>query len=338
LALLMQTLELARHDDVRVLVRIWGHLPSVVEEQVKAAGGFLLDGRAPIGFFAQCFRSDMTMVGGQLVRANISIASLLFMAVGAACVRIAGGRVSARGLGVGEVTGIRKWLYRAFFAMADRVNVRDESSLVHAKALFGPDRVTLTADMAFLPSAIHERLQGSGSEGRTLVIAPCRDAQEQRTMESPCLKGLIEVATTSLPEAEIAFACHDPRPRMDGEASQRISELCGLADFTLSDGLVLDDLLRTYSDAALVITNRLHAGIFALIAQRPVIVVADQTGKVTSLAAMFDLPTLRLDQAYKPEDLEAMVGEALNFDQQKRRMSLEAAAKRAALNLLPARA
>ncbi len=214
--------------------------------------------------------------------------------------------------------------------------MRDESSLAHALAAFGRHQITLTADMAFLPGDMRERLQGDGADGRSLVIAPCRDAEEQRTMESPHLRGLIEVVARKLPEAAIVFACHDARPHMDREASRRISELCGLTGFVLSDGLILDDLLGVYSDAALVVTNRLHAGIFAVVANRPVIVVADQAGKVTCLADMFDLPILRLGQAYKPDELEAMVGEALNFDRGKRQTLLDAASKRAALNLLPA--
>ncbi len=149
------------------------------------------------------------------------------------------------------------------------------------------------------------------------------------------MRDLVEVVTEKLPEAGIVFACHDPRPQMDREAANRISGLCSLTHFVLSDGLVLDDLLQVYSDAALVVTNRLHAGIFAVVANRPVIVVADQAGKVSCLAAMFDLPILRLGQAYKPHELEAMVGEALNFDRKKRQTLLDAASKRAALNLLP---
>lgn len=314
LALTLQNLELARADGRTAYVRRWAQLPDAIEAQVKAAGGALINGRAPAALLAVAARADIVIGGGQLVRDNISHKALALLFAAVCATRAAGGTVTTRGLGVSRVQSrLRRLLWRGVLRLCDRINVRDAGSVRNALLLSAPNRVALTADMAFLPTTLHDRLHHSGAPGNTLLIAPCRDGSEGRSLDGPGFAAVLAAARAALPCREIAFACHDPRTGMDGAAADAIDAAYALDGVRL-EGYGLDALFSAYTDAALVITNRLHSVVFALLAERPVLVVDDGTHKIASVAELFDLPVAQHMQAYAPAEAQALVARALAPD------------------------
>lgn len=329
LALLLQNLE-AAPPTRRLYVRRWSPLPDAIEAQVAAAGGILVSGRGA-AFLALAFRSDIVIGGGQLVRDNVSLASLVTQLAAGLAARGGGGRVETRGLGVGRITrAIPRLLWRLLLRLAPVVRVRDEASARNAAALVGEGRVRLTADMAFLPGRLHARASPD-TPARHILIAPCTDPGEDRAFDGPGLPLLAAALGKALPDLPIAYAAHDPRPGMDAQAAEALAAR-GLAGRPPAHGWSLPALLADYHAAALVVTNRLHAIIFALLAGRPVLIVDDGNSKTAAIATRFAIPSVSL---VRNGDVSAAVDVALRYDRAARAETLATMARAAAANLAP---
>ncbi len=329
LALLLQNLEAAPRTR-RLYVRRWAALPEEIEAQVAAAGGTLVSGRGT-ALQALAFRSDIVIGGGQLVRGNVSLASLVTQLIACLAARGGGGRVETRGLGVGRITrAVPRLLWRLLLRLAPVVNVRDEASADNAATLVGRDRVRLTADMAFLPSRLHARA-AADTAARHILIAPCTDPGEDRAFNGPGLPLLAAALARALPDLPIAYAAHDPRPGMDAQAAEALAAH-GLAGRIPTHGWSLSALLADYHAAALVVTNRLHAIIFALLAGRPVLIVDDGNSKTAAIAARFAIPSVSL---IRNGEVSAAVDAALRYDRAVRAETLAAMARASAANIAP---
>lgn len=330
LALLMQNLE-AKAPERRAYVRRWSGLPDEIVFQVEAAGGFLVNGRRGLRFAALARRCDIVIGGGQLVRDNISLRSLVFQYAAALAARAGGGTVTTRGLGVGAIrNGKRRILWRALLRLTPKVFVRDTASEHNAAALVGSNRVVRTADMAFLPSRLHTAAHADEVAGDRVLIAPCIDLSEDRSIDGLAFPALLAAIRAALPDQALVFACHDPRPGMDGFAADRLIDAHALSDARKSDGYDLAALLGEYHAAALIVTNRLHAVIFSLLADRPVLVVDDGTRKTAAMAERFGIPSVTMaDAAAMPGAVRA----ALDYDAPARARALTEMARQAARNL-----
>lgn len=329
LALLLQNLEIARRDGRDAVVRRWAPIPDEIVTQVEAAGGRLLNGQDLRSFLAVAVRSDMVIGGGQLIRDNVSLRSLLFLVAGTLAVRRGGGMISTRGLGVSIIRDVKRaFLWRQVLKRAEDIRVRDLASRTNALELLPKAKVRLTADMAFLPSALHAHAAGR-SGGQRILIAPCIDGSENRDMDGPVLKQLVDAARRRFPDAEIVFACHDPRPGMDGFAADTLIRSLGLASSRKFDGYDLRGLLAEYQGAALVITNRLHSVIFSLLMRKPVLVVSDGAKKIEAVASQFSVPLVSLGA----NNADSAVDAALTGDANVREAALSKMADLAALNI-----
>lgn len=342
LALLAQNLEVARRDGRRALVRRYAPLPPEVEAQVMAAGGAFVDGRRPLAFLRAAWGRDVVIGGGQLVRDNVSLRALAILAAGIAAARAGGGRVTARGLGVGRLRDpARRRLWGAILGRCDRVAVRDAGSAAAARDLAPRAPVVLAADMAFLPSRLHGTIRGPNGptdgtrEDGLILVAPCLDPGEGRSMEGPGLAALLALAREAVGPGRAVLACHDPRPGMDGLAADRIAAGLPATPFDRLDGYALETLLAAYRGAALVVTNRLHATIFSLLSGAPVLVVADGTAKTREACEAFAIPSVDLTGPPDEAGLGAAVAAALGFDRAARAAALADASRRAELNLAP---
>lgn len=330
LALVLQNLE-HLPAGATAYVRRWAPLPPEIERQVREAGGTLVDSRNLVAFVALASRCDIVIGGGQLVRGNVSLASLVAQYAGARAARWRGGVVTTRGLGVGPIHDRkRRLLWKALLRLARDVRVRDAQSVKNAAALVGRHRVVQTADAAFIPGRLHDRTAAPAAARDRILVAPCIDGSEARSMAAPLFARILEAARRRRPDDALVFVCHDPRPGMDVAAARSLIDGLALSDARLQASYDLDALLDEYRHASLVVTNRLHAIIFALLADCAILVVDDGTAKTRFIAARFDLPLVA--QA-APVDVERATWRALDHVPGSRQRVLRAMATAAASNL-----
>lgn len=278
LALLLETLRLAQGR--RTLVRQWSSLPTGIIAQVQRAGGTVLDGRRLFSCLSEARRCDLIVGGGQIVRQNTSLRALFYLTLIATAVRWSGGVIRTQGLGISHTQGLRAWLWCVILKWADVLNVRDEASWRRAVQLCPRTVVRKTADMV-----LQGEIAALANEARTepaIIVALCEDASEDRGANQERLLALLSEAQRRFPDAMLLGAVHDLRPGADETALARLrSSGVGIRQFDA--GGDLGSLLAIYRDARLVITNRLHAGLFASLFGRPVIVLDDGNDKLNVL-------------------------------------------------------
>jgi hypothetical protein len=137
LALLAQSVAAGRSQGRQVYVRQWSPPPPVIARQVEALGATIVSERELAALLRLAPRCDAVIGGGQMVRGNVSLPSLIAMIWTLMLVRLGGGRVSGWGMGVGPVRGrLTRSLWRLVFRPGERIAVRDARSLDHARRLF----------------------------------------------------------------------------------------------------------------------------------------------------------------------------------------------------------
>lgn len=314
------------------IVRRWASLPEPIERQVLEAGGGIAPGKALLAFAKKAYGAEVVFGGGQLVRDNVSPVALFGLLLAVVSARMGGGRLVTRGLGVSRIDSrLRRWLWRAVLWPCEAVCLRDEASARNLRHLFPGKRHSVHADMAFLPlCSTHAIVPGEEAGRRWLVIAPCIDGSEGRSLEGRGLDAAVEAALQRIPNARIVVACHDPRAQMDKAAAARLVARWPQRDVTVLDGYELSELTNLYREAGLVITNRLHALIFAILADAPAVAIEDGTSKVQAVAGAFAVPVLDRNDA---SAADRCVTAALSFDRVARSRIRDAAAVRAAGNL-----
>lgn len=333
LLLLLQNLEF---DGPGAIVRRWIDLPQDIQQQVCDAGGRLVPGRRIVAFARQCLGRDLVIGGGQLVRDNTSLRSLAGLLLAAMAVRISGGRVMTRGLGVSRLTSRpRRMLWSRILGLADRVNVRDHASERNAARLVAPRHIVRTADMAFVETGAKQRLFARfvGAARQGMVIAPCIDSSEGRTLAGPGLDALVEAAQAAGLADAVTIACHDPRPEMDPMAGAVLIARYADKPVALAQANGLPDLAALYGRSALVLTNRLHAMIMAAHAGAPVIALDQPEGKLTMYAAELGVAVVAPDAALTPQQAQALVAGAVGYDRAAREAAMARVGREAARNL-----
>jgi len=324
LALLLQNLELARSDGRRKFVRRWGRPPPVVEAQVAAAGGELFSGRDALEILHAAWRADCLIGGGQLVRDNASIPSLVSLLLCTVISRASGGKVSTRGLGVSRIrSAARRLLWRAVLSTCNEIVVRDEASAAHVRDLGVRRRVVIRADMAFAPTSLHAR-RAAPTEPTTpvLVIAPCIDVGEGRSIDGAAFASLIPALREATPGIKLRFVCHDPRPSMDVAAANSLATSHHLEGAAILDGYELGALLDEYARASVVVTNRLHALIFSMILGRPAIAIDDGDPKLHAICEAFRIPAIARNSQPSRTELRSVIEAATGFDREARTRTL----------------
>lgn len=335
LALLAQSVAAGRNQGRQVYVRQWAPPPPLIARQVEALGTTIVSDRHLLALLRLAPRCDAVIGGGQMVRGNVSLASLIAMIWTLALVRLGGGQVAGWGMGVGLVRGrLARLLWRLVFRPGERIAVRDALSLDHARRLFPARTLVQSADMAFLPGALHRDLLAEDSERTTILIAPCIEASEGRSIDGEGFPTLLACVKQHRPKAPLVVACHDPRPEVDGGAADWL-----IAYYDLNEAHKLDDgqlstLCEAYRHAVLTITNRLHASIFTLLSGGALLVVDDGSDKMRALCRDFGIPSIRISGPPDAALIAKTVGAALNFDRKARKKAMLRIARRAQSNLL----
>jgi polysaccharide pyruvyl transferase WcaK-like protein len=298
LALLLQCADgiRRRYGSARITARQWARPHQCVLAQLEAHEIGLLDGKDLVGAARAAAGSLVVVGGGQMVRDNASIASLASLAMMMEVARATGGQCAVIGCGVDDLkTRPRRRLWRRMLGKAALATVRDAASLAAAKSLLGERaNIQLTADLAFSPSALHDDLKRGVVDDASLVIAPCADASEGRKVDVEDLSDAVAVSARRLRISKVHVVAHDARAQMDPVIARPITEAVrrkapGVEVSTLFT-YDLNSVLRLYRGASLIVTNRLHAIIFGLIAGKPLYVLDDGTAKTRAAAARFAIP------------------------------------------------
>ena len=304
LALLLVNLDNARREGRPALVRRWGPIPKGIARQVEAGGGRIVDGRAPGAMLRLGLGADMLIGGGQLVRQNTSLRALGYLTLTVLAVRLGGGRIETRGLGVSETRGLRRALWRFILARCHTLNLRDRESLARAAALAPRVRARLTADMA-LTGDLQARAARVGRPDPSIVVAVCEDASEGRSVPGETLQSLLSAAKQRWPGVPVRAAVHDLRPGADRDFLMRA--LGNDGDVLIDDaGGDLGQLLAIYRDAEIVITNRLHSGLFAAEFGRPLVVLDDGNDKLRLLYDQLSAARIDLQAAAQADALDVL--------------------------------
>lgn len=312
-------------------VRRWAPLPAEIEEQVAAAGGNLVPGKAILKFAWHARGAEIVLGGGQLVRDNISQAALAALLLAVISARLGGGRLITRGLGISAIRSpLRRLLWQAVLSLSSTVNLRDEASGRNLRQLLPRKAYAVNADMAFLPTRSTHAITPGDAVRRWIVVAPCVDSSEGRSLEGAALDAAVDAALAKVPGAGLVIACHDPRDGMDKAAAARLRDRWKDREVAVMDGYDLSDLISLYREAALVLTNRLHSLIFSILADAPALAIEDGTAKVRVVADRFAIPVLHRADA---EAADSCVTEALGFDRSARNQERHKAAMEAAGNL-----
>ncbi|MCH7628442.1 MAG: polysaccharide pyruvyl transferase family protein [Proteobacteria bacterium] len=290
-------------------------------------------------FARQCMGSEVVLGGGQFVRDRTSYRALGGILIAALAARLTGGRVVARGLGVSRMhsTG-RKLLFWAILFLAQPVRLRDAESLANLKRWGFGLRTRVTMDMAFLASPLMMRLfpprDVHPAAEPHIVIAPCEDTGEHRAIVGPALDALLRAACGELGTRRVRIACHDPRHGMDMVAARRIAERYPDLEVDIVETTSLDALAQAYREAALVLSNRLHAVIFAAYADAPTIAFSRAGGKLVPFASALGIDTVCPDHACPADEATLVVARSLKFDRADRRARRIAMSEAANLNLV----
>jgi len=319
LFLLVQNLELVSKEDTLVLVRQHGAIAPQIRKRLEELGVHLINSKSLWGFMAACWRSNVVIGGGQMVRDNVSLRGLVILVFGSALARLSGGGVTARGIGVSPIRKTHvKALWRRVLRFCDRVVVRDATSVANASQLVALSKIELAADMGFYPSKQIERLRNAAdvipSESACVIIAPCIDGE--RVMAGPALHELIDALKLVFPRSEMVVLCHDIREEMDKRAASVIMDQCGLGDAQVVAPHDLDTVFSYYEQASFVVTNRLHSAIFSLLSGRPLLVWMDRSEKLKNVCADFAIPSVRTEES--AEEIREKVAASLRFNRSHR--------------------
>ena len=332
LALLAQNLGVARQEGRKAIVRTWGAMPATIVSQIRDWGGEPVDGSNLSALLAASRGADIIIGGGEMIRANTSLRALIWLWLAVRTARASGGSVSARGLGVSPVAGWHARLWRGILRPASHIAVRDNRSAGNLRRLLPGRPPIVAADMAFHGDGLRA-LTASASAGASplagaIIIAPCIDASEARGLDADALATVCRAAQGHFPDAPLVLVCHDERHGADSAAAQHLRQQTGLDATIFLPGGDLASLLAVYREAALVITNRLHAGIFAVLHERPLLVLDDGNAKLGILTETLGCPGTH---AGNDAAMTKKVAEALTFDRESRatiRAALHAEAER----------
>ena len=271
----------------------WGPVPESAAAQLKSMGVIPISGKSFQPY--ALMRSDTLLLwgGGQLLRNNASMNSLR---AARALIRLAtlrNAKTAVIGCGVSSLSPDRKKRYRRIFKNSDLFLVRDADSADRAAPLLNNIQPIVTEDLAFSYAPLWTP-RSDKDERRSLLIAPCEDTSENRTVNTEQIHKLINAAQKRYANLTTEFISHDVRPQMDPLVCAKLGNDLARHDIatTHTSSLNLAKVLRTYERAHLVVTNRMHAAIFAYSRGCAVLMLDDGNPKTNAVVNKLSLATI----------------------------------------------
>ncbi|MGI3167738.1 polysaccharide pyruvyl transferase family protein [Pseudooceanicola sp. C21-150M6] len=301
LALLQSCVEgLRRQSDfafAQIWSYCWGDVPETAKMALERMDVAPISGKSIKPYTLLGPDTLLLWGGGQLLRNNASNNSLRAAEALSRLAILTGAKTAVIGCGVSELSADKVKRYRRIFKNADLFAVREDFSVVGAAPLLKKVKPVVTQDLAFSFGALWEPYTAD-SNRTSLLVAPCEDDSEQRTVDDEQILQLILAAKHRYPNLATEFISHDVRPHMDPAVCQKLSIALSQKDIssTQNSSLILSEVLRTYERSHLVVTNRMHAAIFAYARGCAVIIVDDGNPKTRAIAKKLGLVTVPVSE------------------------------------------
>jgi polysaccharide pyruvyl transferase WcaK-like protein len=295
--LLKQTITILRDLGVKgdITARQWGVPKDAISNRHDQLGCRVIRTRNLFDYLGSSLGACLIIGGGQAIRKNMSLASLISMALCVVVAKATEGKLVFIGCGVSRVTSpIRKIIWRYLLKSADLVSIRDSGSLVNAHALMKNDRAYFTGDLALLCPEAEEVPEPTFKP--LLTIAPCIDVSENRAFS---IDGLVRVVTQVAAQrglVEICVLAHDVReniaPPVCREIAKKITATSGHLKISVITSGSLEEYFAIYRKSNIVISNRLHAILLSIMFGAKTIVLDDSNSKIAEIVKYFKLVTL----------------------------------------------
>lgn len=294
--LLLQAVEgLRRYCNVEdVTITQWEKLNDFLISELESKNISVISAKSPRAFLKTY--SIVIFPGGQVVRDNASLLSLIIKLITVTITKLCGARQASIGIGISPVKKKTvRLIWKFIFQLQDVITFRDERSLsVFNSFLSSNSKGIKTSDLVFLDTTFHEKLN-KNQYAQTIVIAPCNDATENRFIIEELLVQRCANVSEELNIKHFTILAHDPRPDVDLNFCKKLAlrlEETIEAKVVLVGSNNLDEYLSVYRNAAIVITNRLHSVIFSLIANKRVVVIDDGNVKLLEVVKEFAIPLI----------------------------------------------
>jgi polysaccharide pyruvyl transferase WcaK-like protein len=319
-----------------ISVRQWGMPRMSVVAQLLALNAGVVDARSPRSL-AIAARSNIVVGGGQMIRDNTSRKALLSLAVAATVARATGGAMIVLACGVDRLRRRRhRWLWRHILSASRLITTRDAASRDAVLELLGHHpNLHVTEDLMFLETPNHAALRRYRRTAGPVIVAPCHDQGERRAVDVVRVARSAEKLAKAFGTDSVLMVSHDSRASMDPPVCEAIggqlAPEAGLNVSALQSG-VLEEYLCAYASCSVVLTNRLHAAIFGILAKRPVLLIDDGTSKLREAAARFHIPMISVHDVVSDALVADLAAEGVNVPDNHRSDAIEAAKLRSQRN------
>jgi polysaccharide pyruvyl transferase WcaK-like protein len=311
-ALLLQTIEgLTQYCEIKYFtVATWAKPPDEIANELRDKHVRLISLKS----FEAVFNTSSLILfpGGQIVRDNSSMSSLVLIFLAVFISKFRGANCAALAIGVSKIKKRNiRLMWSLIFSFQKIITVRDKRSrqVLHS-ILKNHSKIFEVADLVFFPNKLHLLLKNDlPLMTNTIVIAPCIDPSENRYLDDEFIVWLCTFIVESRHVQRVCFLAHDYRPEMELNWCNKIAEIlknkigCEISVLSSTKPEFYFDI---YRNAALVFTNRLHSAVFSLIANKNVIVLDDGNQKLLGLVEDFKLPLLPQNQ-YSKEHIENLL-------------------------------
>jgi hypothetical protein len=264
--------------------------------------------RAPCSVLSHVVGAHVIIGPGQMVRDNLSLASLISIAMLAIVARLTGGVVHFLGVSIGRLDNkLRLSIWRLIASVSSGGWFRDYISEERGRTELGlHDRSYLMGDLLFLEGPLNSALQQPAVTS-TLVIAPAYDVGERRIVNPEAMARSAVATAKGLGLNKVVIIAHDIRDTGDFlnavAVMKAITEQAPDLVCELIRTLDLDIVAEKYREARLVMTNRLHALVFGVIARKPLVVFDDGSEKLLAYTQRFGLRLLEAGEQLSDDEL-----------------------------------
>ena len=274
--------------------------------KISEAGVRYVNRYSPVLVMRELIRADVFILGGgSLLQNSTSNRSLVYYCALVLLAKLLGCKTILLSNGLGPLDGkFAECIVSLTLGRADKVSVRDETSLALAKRL-GREDTTLTADLCFsfeLPlceSKKGDEIKSLAKNGYVLIAMKGDGRYDHKPLveELCCLcqsRGLLPV-----------FVAMDES--VDSKLSKNLAALSG-GVFVECEGF--DDILSLISDAWVVLGERLHFLIFALAMGRGFVGIGEMPKIKSFVKETLGIETLNI---HCPYQLTRLIDAARSF-------------------------
>lgn len=301
LALLLQTSQILRERGIQNLsIWQWNKNCAEIETQIEQQ---LLKTESGLKIRNLLKKKDLIIFGGgQVVRNNCSLPCLTTILLHLTINRIRGAKVYFISIGVSDISGMRRLLWRIILSMSAHISTRDPTSKINIQNILEkPSKISIENDL-FLYESKFTNLFNDDSQKNEIAISPCIDSSEGRAFDMDAVVKCASNLSRKHTITNLSILAHDARDGADEKVCNEMRVLlskempnCSIKTIKSSN---LEDYADAYRKSRYVITNRLHAALMGLTCHSKVAIIQDNNPKLNDLQDRFKLPSLETIEFY----------------------------------------